>query len=302
MARPGLEKNVKFKRLVLMLKMPRPHVRGHLETLWEVAYECGEPRIGDSDSIEAAAEWHGEPGILFQALLSCGGPGRAGFIEDCPDSQGEYQIRDLWDHAPEYVQKRRKREDERKSKNTNSTDRRSADNGGQRQISAENGAPPSPPHSPSPAPSPPHSHKRSVYSVNKGQQTDETDHVKRFSVEELQSTVDRLSALSGCSNYGDEFYQAAAFHACSWLTEADLASISNGTKLNAKTNRRAYFHKLLWEVLKRRKHEYANLLKRCSCQGGWPTGPPKNQTVERVSHQDFPTIGAMDRDDEPTLA
>ena len=116
MARPGLAVNVKFRKAVRLLGEPRPHVRGYLEMLWETAYENGEPIIGDADAVEAAAEYPGEPGKLFDALMHCGGDGRAGFIEESSESPGQYQVHDLFDHAPDYVRKRRTRELERKDK------------------------------------------------------------------------------------------------------------------------------------------------------------------------------------------
>lgn len=136
MARPGLDKHVKFRKLVRVLGEPEPHVRGYLECLWEVCYEHGDPVIGDAEAIEAAAKYPGEPGKLFNALMTCGGTNRAGFIEptDHPD---EYQVHDLMDHAPDYVKKRQKRENERKSNNI-------GENGGQRRTVAENGKPPAP--------------------------------------------------------------------------------------------------------------------------------------------------------------
>lgn len=110
MARPGLDKHVKFRRLVRMLGEPRPHVRGYLELLWEVGYENGDPVLGDQEAVEAAAEYPGEPGKLFQALLECGGKDRVGFVEEVSDEPGQFQIHDLFDHAPEYVKKRWGRE------------------------------------------------------------------------------------------------------------------------------------------------------------------------------------------------
>lgn len=133
MARPGLDRHVKFRRLVRILGEPRPHVRGYLELLWETAYENGQPVIGDTEAVEAAAEYPGEPGRLCDALLSCGGTGRVGFIEiatdvtDCdgtsvtsvaqpshPSSPVMFQVHDLFDHCPEYVTSRASREDERR--------------------------------------------------------------------------------------------------------------------------------------------------------------------------------------------
>lgn len=147
MARPGLDRHVKFRRLERILDEPRPHVRGYLELLWETAYENGDPVIGDADAVEAAAEYPGPPGKLCDALLTCGGVGRAGFIEpvdDATDCDGRsvaetdnpshktddpsrrtdqatkngpavhYQVHDLYDHAPEYVSSRANRESERR--------------------------------------------------------------------------------------------------------------------------------------------------------------------------------------------
>ncbi|HZZ77238.1 MAG TPA: ATP-binding protein [Gemmataceae bacterium] len=39
MARPGLQKHPKFRRLVRMLNVPVPHALGYLECLWEVTYD-----------------------------------------------------------------------------------------------------------------------------------------------------------------------------------------------------------------------------------------------------------------------
>jgi hypothetical protein len=113
MARPGLDRHVKFRRLLRLLDEPIPHVRGYLECLWEVAYENGDPLIGDADAVEAAAHFPGEHGKLFVALRDCGGPNRAGFIEPT-GNDGEYQVHDLFDHAPAYVSNRKSKETERK--------------------------------------------------------------------------------------------------------------------------------------------------------------------------------------------
>lgn len=161
MARPNLRTHRKFKRLVAMLGMPEPHVRGHLEYLWEAAYENGEEFIGDSVDVELAASWTGESGQLTDALTTCGGEGRIGFIENI---DGDYFIHDLWDHAPEYVQKRRQREIERQK--TGAELSKNTPRGGQRrtmpaewrttadeqQTAADCGAPPAP------APAPAHAH------------------------------------------------------------------------------------------------------------------------------------------------
>jgi hypothetical protein len=122
MGRPGLMNHPKMNRLVYMLGEPKPHVRGYLELLWEVAYECGDARIGDAVDVELAACWPGEPGKLCKALLECGGEGRAGFLEEVPGEPGRYQVHDLYDHAPEYVRKRMDREEARRRSGRNLSD------------------------------------------------------------------------------------------------------------------------------------------------------------------------------------
>lgn len=118
MARPGTREHPKFKRLCHILGMPPPHILGHLEFMWDVAYQSGEPRIGDAVDVELAAGWTGEPGDLCRALAECGGPGRAGFIEEVPGEPGAFQVHDLLDHAPSYVAHRAAKERERKKAKT----------------------------------------------------------------------------------------------------------------------------------------------------------------------------------------
>lgn len=105
MARPGLDKNVKFKAMVLALKLPRPYVRGLLETMWDVANENGIPTLGTADLVEAAAEWPGTPGAFFTAVKDLH------LIDEMAD--GRWQIHDYWHHAPEYVKGRLRKEQER---------------------------------------------------------------------------------------------------------------------------------------------------------------------------------------------
>jgi hypothetical protein len=136
MARPTLERNVKFKALVKRLDLPRPYVRGLLETMWDVAHECGNPVMGSADDVEIAAEWPGQTGQLFESLKS------GGWIEELPD--GRFQIHDYWDHAPSYVKDRKRKEDERKNKDLGSR------SPGLSRISPNSSATPAP--APAPAP------------------------------------------------------------------------------------------------------------------------------------------------------
>ncbi len=113
MARPGLTAHPKFRRLAHALQLPTPYALGLLECLWSVAYESGRAEIGDETDIELAAQWPGEPGVLCRALLIAGGEGRAGFIESTADDPCRFEVHDLMHHAPDYVRKRREREDAR---------------------------------------------------------------------------------------------------------------------------------------------------------------------------------------------
>lgn len=109
MGRPGLTKHRKFIRLERMLGS---HLvaRGVLETLWDGCYENGDEYLGESIDIEGMAHWDGREGALTEALLS------SGFIEPIEGQPGHFQVHDLWHHAPDYVQKRRRREVARRSK------------------------------------------------------------------------------------------------------------------------------------------------------------------------------------------
>ncbi len=130
MAKPGLDKHPKFKKLMRLTGEPRPYLRGYLECMWEVGYEYGDPVLGDPTDVEHACDYPRDDGKLFEALLKCGLAGGAGFIEECPDRPGCYQIHDLYHNAPDYVQKRRAREILRKSKID-------GENGGQRRTTAD---------------------------------------------------------------------------------------------------------------------------------------------------------------------
>jgi len=136
MARPGLLLHRKFIRLKRLIKSAAVAL-GSLELIWACCYENGDDYLGDSRDVEGMAEWDGDEGALTAALLD------AGFIDELDDRQGHYICHDLWHHAPEYVQKRRKREAARqtktdpckeKKKNVGQcpdSDRRTADSGGQ---------------------------------------------------------------------------------------------------------------------------------------------------------------------------
>ena len=122
MGRPGLSRHRKFKRLARSLDdeargFGETLARGCLETLWDAVYESGDDYLGDANDVEALAGWNGKAGLLTAALLGAGGgEGAAGFIEEAPNKPGRFQVHDLWDHAPDYVRKRRSRENERRTR------------------------------------------------------------------------------------------------------------------------------------------------------------------------------------------
>ena len=115
MGRPGLTQHRKFRRLARTLGSALV-ARGAVEFMWDTCYENGDEFLGDSADVEAAARWDGESGRLTKALLDAGGGDGQGFIEEVAGRSGRYMVHDLWHHAPDYVRKRRAREDERRRK------------------------------------------------------------------------------------------------------------------------------------------------------------------------------------------
>lgn len=110
MARPGLLRNRKFLHLERCPGMTRAIALGSLELIWSAAYETGDDVIGTPEDVEMQADWRGDPGSLFASLRDCG------FIEESPGRVGLWRIHDLYDHAPDYVQRRMEREAERIAK------------------------------------------------------------------------------------------------------------------------------------------------------------------------------------------
>lgn len=110
MARPNLFQHRKFRRLTRSLDGDAVRALGHLEFLWASAYEMGDDYVGDGTDVEASALWSGEAGRLVTALLD------AGFLDPIEERPGHYRIHNLWDHAPEYVLRRMRREHERRDR------------------------------------------------------------------------------------------------------------------------------------------------------------------------------------------
>lgn len=131
MPRPTLFDHPKFMRLCWELRMPEPHVLGHLEYLWKVAYQSGDAKIGDAVDVELAAKWIGirtvpgssgiRPGSSGEVPFTpsaeagkfCAAALKAGFLDE---KDGSFYIHDLVDHEPDYVKDRRRKERERRGK------------------------------------------------------------------------------------------------------------------------------------------------------------------------------------------
>jgi hypothetical protein len=107
MARPTLRHHRKFRHLARLLGDSPALAWGTLELVWHVAYECGDPLVGSAADVEDAACWRGKRGACAAALVE------AGFLE--LDDAGYYRVHDLDHHAPDYVIKRRRREDARRT-------------------------------------------------------------------------------------------------------------------------------------------------------------------------------------------
>ncbi len=107
MARPTLRLHPKFRRLMYLLSLPEPYALGLLECLWEVAYASGDERIGDEVDVELASCWPGDKGAFCKAMIDCK------FLDKLPD--GSFAVHDLWDHAPDYVKARARRESARQA-------------------------------------------------------------------------------------------------------------------------------------------------------------------------------------------
>jgi hypothetical protein len=107
-ARPGLLQHRKFVRLARLLGSDALAL-GHLEIIWQAAYQSGDPGLGTVADLEYMARWNGDAGALANALLL------AGFIDAIPGTD-ELSVHDLMDHAPDYVRRRMERENERTGK------------------------------------------------------------------------------------------------------------------------------------------------------------------------------------------
>ena len=125
MSRPGFTKHRKFLRLSAALGS-KPLALGVCEFMWQSRGEELTDFLGDAVDIAMICEWGGEPAILVNALRDCGGRGEAGLIEETESGSGLYKVHDFWDHPPDYVKKRLKREMAREAEGTTLSEIRAA--------------------------------------------------------------------------------------------------------------------------------------------------------------------------------
>lgn len=147
MARPTLLRHRKFSRLARLVGS-RLLALGALSMLWEGCYDAGDEHVGTAADIADAIGWPADARCdIASALFD------AGFIDRDAERPGEFVVHDLWDHCPEYVAKRRKREIERQARGAklraNGAEWRTnggqtATNGDERRESAPRGVTPSP--------------------------------------------------------------------------------------------------------------------------------------------------------------
>src|SRR3990167_7356341 len=115
MSRPGLTSTRKFRRLSRTLGS-RLVAMGALELVWQACWDACDDHVGTAAEIEDLVGWTGTPGALVEALIDAGAPDQEGFLEQIERvNSGEttYRVHDLWDHAPDYVLKRRQRQEQR---------------------------------------------------------------------------------------------------------------------------------------------------------------------------------------------
>jgi len=103
MAKSTLFRNLKFRAFQGRLGIQRIYAQAHLDALWETAHTQGRPWFRSPEEVEMAAEWEGEPGVMFAALMAGVVDGDAGFIEALPD--GTFGIHDYFEHLNDGLKK-----------------------------------------------------------------------------------------------------------------------------------------------------------------------------------------------------
>lgn len=79
---------------------------GTLELLWAAANDSGDALIGTAADVEEIADWRGKPGALALLLAEIG------FLDD---TERGFVVHDHEHHCPQYVRRRREREQRRRA-------------------------------------------------------------------------------------------------------------------------------------------------------------------------------------------
>jgi hypothetical protein len=99
MAKAELTQCLKFKRLMRRLpECSRPLLIGHLDLLWQTAWAGKVVAFERPEDAEVAAEWGGEPGRFATVLLD---------EKWLVQTELGLEIKDWWEHAPEFVKRRK---------------------------------------------------------------------------------------------------------------------------------------------------------------------------------------------------
>lgn len=100
MALQSLEASLKFKSLLKRINLPKPYIRGLLETWWDVAHYTGKIRF-TREELEVASEWEGNPGEWADAMIALR------WVDQVGDDL--FEIHSYWEHAPTFVKDRRRK-------------------------------------------------------------------------------------------------------------------------------------------------------------------------------------------------
>src|SRR5262245_25445249 len=101
MALPGLQHHKKFGRLVRAFGS-RITAMGVLSLLWDHCYATADDDVGTAADLAYIVDWPDDAAPLVAALVA------SGFVDEI--APGHYRVHDLFDHCPQYVQRRRRRQ------------------------------------------------------------------------------------------------------------------------------------------------------------------------------------------------
>lgn len=141
MAKQSLRNHPKFKRACRRLGLQPYSVWGLLDLLWNTQHQRGRPEIGDAEDVESNAEWDGDLGTFATVIAERG----CNFIDESPAGSGLYVVHDFWDHAPDWVKKKRRRHEARDASKGDDGDDEPTRTDDAGEVAGTNGAPDPPP-------------------------------------------------------------------------------------------------------------------------------------------------------------